>query len=164
MASERVIAERRCSAIARLSACKNRLKEVYGVEVSEQRVNSDPVIGQVQQLENVADLLEAVIAATCPPVPTIDAPKPIAERDAVGEAQAREEAEKANASPLGAPTQTVAEEQGAQSEVVAEPAPELHAELQDMAETATEAAETVAAEVKADTAKAALKRGRKAKA
>jgi hypothetical protein len=67
MASLRAIAERRAVVIGRLDGVKTRLAESLGVTFEEQPLtNRDPELSQIQQLENVAGMLEAVETALAP--------------------------------------------------------------------------------------------------
>lgn len=61
MATLRAIAERRARVVERLSAARKELVELTGVECAEQPLtNRDANIAAIQQLENVADLLDAL--------------------------------------------------------------------------------------------------------
>lgn len=140
----------------------------------------DRAVREVEELEFFAASLESLVGPIEKPVeeesvqeyePQPDVPLVFEDVEPVPDHAfpAGEPREPDWASGNGAPTQTVAEEQGTQSETVAEPAPELHAEaepmtdqLHEMAETSSGAAVTVVEEAKAEVKKASG-RGRKAK-
>lgn len=64
MASKTAVALRRSLVITKLKGLKDRLRDEFGVEIEEQKItNLDPDLAAVQQLENVAAVLEGAMSA-----------------------------------------------------------------------------------------------------